>query len=64
MQQILEQIFVMAEAEVHRGAVRGVAPHIGEMLTQETNQVWQEACRTIKTKNIVVWFARDDTQCP
>lgn len=57
------ELFAAFEAEVRRGAVRGVAPHVQEMLNQETNQVWQDP-RTLKTKNVAVWYAKDDTQCP
>lgn len=51
------------EVDVNRGAVRGVAGQVPEMLNQEINQVWQDP-REINAACVAVWYATDDTQCP
>jgi len=57
------EMFQAMEADIRRGAIRGVAPQVPEMLNQETNQVWQDP-RSIRTKNIAIWYSKDDSQCP
>jgi pimeloyl-ACP methyl ester carboxylesterase len=57
--EIIEEM----EKDCLRCASRGINGQVYEILNGDTNQVWQDP-RTIQTKCVAVWYAKDDTQCP
>lgn len=57
-------IFESMAADQRRLVVRGTQGQGWEQFSYEMNALWGFDPRDIETRNVAVWYARDDTACP